>query len=196
MNRFFLVAALLLATSFKVRADAVDPGFWYEFSFTDVGVEARGCFPEDLDPSALDCVPSSASNSRFAPAPPWTFTLTAPARITVTDAFLHGDSFDVFDSFNGGPAQLIFSTPLVTADGAGCGDNPEVCVRDIFASHARFLLDAGRHAITIRPTAIADAGAAYFFIVPEPGSASLAGIAGAIGFFLARMRRMRGVNCD
>jgi hypothetical protein len=109
----------------------------------------------------------------------------------VTDAFLHGDSFDIFDSFSMRPAEPIFSTPLVDADGAGCGDDPEVCVGDRFASHARFLLDAGQHAISIKPRAIADAGAAYFFIVPEPGSTWLGGIAGAIGLFLARKRRTR-----
>lgn len=156
-------AAMLLMIAAFAHADTIAPGLWYEFSFTDVGVQARGCFPEDPDPSALDCLPSSAGNSVFAPAPPWTFTSTARLRFVVTDAFLHGDSFDIFDE--GVP---IFSTPAVATDGNGCGDNPVVCLKDPLSSHASFLLSPGAHSITIFPDAIGDAGAAYFQIVPEP----------------------------
>jgi hypothetical protein len=141
---------------FLIRIITAD-GSWYEFSFFDTTDEARGCYPTDPDPNALDCLPSSADNSVFVPAPSWDFTVQLPALITVTDAFLHGDSFDIFD----GGGVPIFSTPVVTFDGDGCGDNPVNCLADPDASHASFLLGPEAHFITITPNAIGDAGAAY-----------------------------------
>jgi hypothetical protein len=138
---------------------------WFEFSFTTTGVEARGCFPADPADSALDCIPSSAGNTLLAPAPPWVFTVQPPfATLIVTDAFLHGDAFVVFDN----DAEPIFLTPVVPVDGNGCGDNPVTCLADPNASHATFELTPGSHSITITPYAIGDAGAAYFEVVPAP----------------------------
>ena len=151
----------------------ISAGIWDEFSFTTEGVKARGCSPAfpggpgDPSPDALDCVASSANNSEFAPAPPWTFAVPAgtTATLIVTDAFLHGDSFDIFDA-----GVFIGSTPAVANDGNGCGDNPAVCLADPAASHDSFLLGDGIHSITIIPDVIADAGAGYFQLVPEPSA--------------------------
>ena len=95
--------------------------------------------------------------------------------LTVTDAFQHGDSFDVFDAFAPDPSVPILSTLIVPVDGGGCGDNPVECLMDPFASHGSILLEAGSHSLTIVPTAIGDAGAAYFIVVPEPESLLLLG---------------------
>jgi hypothetical protein len=186
-RRVFAVGLLFLSGLAPIRAAAINTGTWNEFSFTDVGVQARGCFPADMDATALDCIPSSAGNSVFAPAPPWTFTLKVAAPLIVTDAFLHGDSFDIKDN-----GALIFSTPNVATDGNGCGDNPVTCLADPRASHGSFFLAAGPHSITIFPNAIADAGAAYFEIAPEPSSLML--LMGALAAFglMSRIRARIG----
>jgi hypothetical protein len=184
-SHVFAVGLLFLSGYAPMHASAINTGIWYEFSFTDVGVQARGCFPADTDATALDCIPSSAGNSVFAPAPAWTFTLKVAAPLIVTDAFLHGDSFDVQDN-----GALIFSTPNVATDGNGCGSNPVTCLADPLTSHKIFLLGAGPHSITIFPNAITDAGAAYFEIAPEPSSLMLL-IGGLAVFSLTCLIRAR-----
>lgn len=178
-RKYVSLLALFLASSPLIFADAINAdGSWYEFSFIDTTDQARGCFPADMDPNALNCLPSSAGNSVFAPAPSWTFTvLKAFATITVTDAFLHGDSFDVFD---GGVPVPFFSTPMVANDGNGCGDNPVDCLADPNSSHASAVLGPGLHSITITPNAIGDAGAAYFRIVQAPEPATWMGALSAL----------------
>jgi|SRR5579863_1344308 len=160
-------AALVLLMLFPAAAyseSLLATNQWYEFSFTSAGVEALGCYPVDMSPDALNCIASSAGNSVFAPTPSWDFALDSPAILTVTDAFLHGDSFDVYND-----DELLFSTPNVAADGNGCGSNPVMCLDDMASSHASFTLDPGDYSITIFPDAIGDAGAAYFEVVtPEP----------------------------
>jgi hypothetical protein len=189
-----LFAALVLfAAPLSARADAIAVnGGWNEFSFFAVGVEARGCYPADQDDSALECLPSSGNNSVFAPAPPWTFTIgPGVGTLVVTDAFLHGDSFDVFNN-NG----FLFSTSASVFDGNGCGDDPDVCLLDASASFGAIGLAPGNYSITIIPNAIGDAGAAYFEVlyVPEPSAGSLMalGIAG-LGVLL-RSKRYQQAN--
>ncbi len=71
-------------------------GPWIEFAFFGKGSSATGCSP--ADPAGPGCAPSSAGNSVFGSAPPWTFTAPAGgANLTVTDAFLRGDQFEIFD---------------------------------------------------------------------------------------------------
>ena len=66
-------------------------GPWNEFSFAGPGSNAKGCAP--ADPGGAGCAPSSAGNSQFVGAPPWTFTAPSDgATLTVTDAFLGGDT--------------------------------------------------------------------------------------------------------
>jgi hypothetical protein len=164
------------------EAAPIVTGVWYEFSFTAVGVDAQGCFPED--PAGLACTPSAGTPTSFAPAPPWTFDIgPAGGELVVTDAFLYGDSFDVF---NFGAA--FGSTPLV-AQGGGCGSDPVVCAADPLASTGIFALAPGSYSLTIQPSAVVGSGgAAYFTVtqVPEPGLLALTMLgAGAI---LARRR--------
>ena len=183
-----IVLLLLIAAAAPPAAlgDSIELGIWNEFSFTSVGVLAQGCYPADPSPTALDCLPSSAGNSVFAPAPFWMFTLDSKGLLTVTDAFLHGDAFDVFN----GCCALLFLTPAVAADGNGCGDNPQVCLGDPNASHTIFPLDPGSYSISIFPYAIADAGAAYFRVtqLPEPCEWQLVSLGLAV-LSAARWRR-------
>jgi hypothetical protein len=134
-------------------------GPWNEFSFTAAGSLAKGCAPADS--SGLGCVPSSSGNSHFAGAPPWTFVAPSDGvTLTVTDAFLKGDSFEVLDS--GSPIGSTSSVPTSSTD---CGSDPAVCLTDPTVSHGVFDLGPGPHSITIKAlTSPFGAGAAYFRI--------------------------------
>ena len=139
-------------------AVAISPGGpWNEFSFGAAGVFAKGCSP--ADPAGAGCVPSSAGNSQFVGSPPWKFVAPSDgATLTVTDAFLKGDTFEVFDNGN-----LIGSTSAVATDSTGCGSDPVPCLADPAVSHAVFNLGPGAHSITIKALASPfQSGAAYF----------------------------------
>jgi hypothetical protein len=140
---------------------------WYQFSFTDPGVQAAGCQPND--PSGLFCIPSSAGNSTFLDAPPWTINVNGTAAaIRVTDTFFSGDIFVVFD--NGSP---LGTTSVVPANGHDCGSNPVVCFADPAMSHATFPLVPGVNSITIEsvasPSIAGSADLEVVPLVPEPG---------------------------
>jgi len=137
-------------------------GPWIEFGFTGTGSTATGCSP--ADPGGPSCAPSSGGNSVFGGTPPWTFTApSGGATITVTDAFLRGDQFEVFD---GGVSIGITSVPVTTGS---CGDNPDPCLIDPQVSHGVFTVGSGPHSITIKAKASPfGAGAAYFKIDALP----------------------------
>lgn len=139
-------------------------GPWIEFAFFGAGTPAVGCSP--ADPTGPACGPSSGGNSSFGSAPPWTFTAPAGgANLTVTDAFLRGDQFEVLDF---GSSIGATSVPSTTGD---CGSDPAVCVTDAGVSHGVFPMAAGPHSITIRTKASPfSAGAAYFRIDAAPSS--------------------------
>jgi hypothetical protein len=131
-------------------------GPWNEFSFAGPGSDAKGCAP--ADPGGAACVPSSSGNSQFVGAPPWTFTVPSDgATLTVTDAFLAGDTFQVMD--NGNP---IGGTSAVPTSGS-CGSDPVPCLADPSVSHGVFDLGPGAHSLTIKMLASPfNTGAAYF----------------------------------
>jgi hypothetical protein len=169
-------------------------GLWQEFNFTTTGVPARGCAP--ADPAGGLCSASSAGNSVFADAPPWTFTAgISGASLTVTDAFNNGDEFEVFDF-----GVSIGTTPVVANTGS-CGDDPDVCVADAASSHRVYPLAPGAHSITITPSESPfSSGAAYFRVdgeifiqeIPTLGAAGLVLLAGALGLgALLILRRSR-----
>jgi hypothetical protein len=185
-NKLAVVFAISLGFSFPKAVDAASVtinGPWYEFSFADLGNDALGCFP--TDPDGIDCIPSSSGNSLFAGAAPWTYTTQADTVLTVTDAFLRGGAFEVFDN-----GALIGTTPLVAATG-GCGDDPIPCLADPLVSHNSFLLGPGNHSTTIRPTALPAPGSAYFRVdaVPEPSTIFLSAIGLPAIFALPRKQR-------
>lgn len=133
-------------------------GPWNEFSFAGPGSDAKECTP--ADPGGAACVPSSAGNSQFVGAPPWTFTAPSDgATLTVTDAFQVGDTFQVVD--NGNP---IGNTSAVSTSGS-CGSDPVPCLADPSVSHGVFNLGPGIHKLTIKMLASPfNTGAAYFRI--------------------------------
>lgn len=119
----------------------------------------------------------------FLDSPPWTFTSRFPARLLITDAFQHGDSFQVYDNFS-----LIGVTPPVAAAGA-CGDVPSLCWLDPGASHLEILLGKGPHSLTIVPSVVQFPGSGFFMVqqIPEPGTLALL----AAGFILLCIARRR-----
>jgi hypothetical protein len=180
-TRWFLAvaAAGLLFTASSAQASPInvnDP-LWYEFGFGA---------PPDAAISGVGFVPSSGGNSQFAGDPAWTFVLGAGGgAITVTDAFLRVDQFQIFDN--------LASLGLTSApSGSGsCGDNPVPCLADPLTSHGIFALGAGAHSITINHVA-GQAGAGYFRVdaaVPEPATFGLLGLGVLALAAKARARR-------
>ncbi|MFB2975653.1 PEP-CTERM sorting domain-containing protein [Microseira sp. BLCC-F43] len=162
---------LTIAQTPGMQSNIAFGGPWYEFSFGQVGEDARGCNP--ADPNGPVCTPSSAGNSVFAGASPWEFEVgAAGAILKVTDAFSRGDAFSIFN-FN----TLIGATSTPSRGGY-CGDNPDICFADPLVSKGAFNLAAGQYSLRIVPTnSPFKAGAAYFRLdevevkqVPEPVS--------------------------
>lgn len=184
-GRLFL--AFILAGC-AALAGPINPDTWYQFSFTDAGIEARGCDPED--PAGGFCVPSSGTLTTNLDAPPWTFTALAGGNLlTVVDAFVTGDQFEVFDF---GVSIGLTSAP---ADG-DCGDDPVPCLTDPNASKGGFLLAPGDHSISIVPVlSPGGGGSAYLFVageavIPEPGIWILFG-SGLLAVFLKKLYTSR-----
>jgi hypothetical protein len=170
-----------------VLAGPIIPGTWGEFSFTDTGIEARGCDP--ADPAGGFCIPSSGTPTVFLDAPTWTFVAPAGgATLIVTDAFESGDRFEIFDF----GVSLGFTSLPSAAGLVDCGDDPVVCIATAGMSSGSFLLGAGNHAITLVPTLSPSGGGAGYLLVSaavvEPGSLMLVGL-GLTCLALLRRRR-------
>ena len=180
------VLTMCAAFAGPAKATVVTDGVWYEFAVDGVGSSATGCNP--ADPAGPFCISSSGTPTEFAPAPAWGIALLNGGTLTVTDAFLNGDIFDIFDF-----GVLIGSTSPI-GGAADCGDDPVVCLADAGMSSGLFALGTGAHSLTIvAAQAPSSSAVGYFRIdplaaVPEPSTIGLLG--SVVGFALwCRSRR-------
>lgn len=163
---------------------------WLQFGFSDTSTPATGCDP--ADPAGPFCLGSSGTPTSFLDAPPWTFFAGAGgATLTIVDAFLSTDRFELFDF---GVSLGLTSMPTAGVD---CGDDPVVCLATSGMSWATFGLGAGSHSLTLIPTLSDGGGTGYLFVsgasqppptsVPEPQTWALA----LLGLLAIGARRMR-----
>jgi len=189
---WFWLAVTVFGTGTVVPAFAgpLNVGAWSEFSFTDAGLPAAGCDPDD--PAGGFCIPSSGTPTLFLNTPPWTFTAAVQgATLTVTDAFVSGDRFEIFDF---GVSLGLTSAPI---PGIDCGDDPVPCLATPQVSSGIFSLGAGDHSITLVPTLSPDGGGSGYLLaaqaIPEPGVPMLlgSGLAAAWLYHQLRFRRRK-----
>jgi hypothetical protein len=125
---------------------------------------------------------------------PFTFTLAQPGYLSVTDAFIDGDRFEVRDG-----ATLIGTTSVPLNDGHSQAD-PNLTFQTGLFSWGQYPLAAGAHAINIRVIAEATgftSGTAFLRVDYAPfnntipmlglvGLAALAALVAGAGFVLLR----------
>jgi len=183
--RFVLFSSAFLLTANVAIANPITLGTWYEFGF-DPGHSsaAAGCLP--VDPAGVPCRPPDPGVvSVLLGAPPWTFSSPSAVVLTITDVFLAGDNFQVFDN-----GTLIGSTN-VPLQFLSCGINPDVCLTNPNFAHGSFLMSSGAHSITIGVMPAQILGEGFFRVdaVPEPSTLSL--LALGLGCFIATTVRRR-----
>jgi hypothetical protein len=176
-----IVFSMVIGIAAAAQADPIGTGGdWYEFLFASA--ESGGAVS-----AGTGAVPSSGGNSVYAPDPAWTFTSSSSMSLTVTDAFLYGDAFTVYDF-----GALVGSTPAVAIGGSSGLSDPALALLDPGLSHASFLLGSGAHSLTMVAYQTVTPGAAYFRTdaVPEPVTLLLFG-AGLLGVGIMRRRFAR-----
>ena len=183
---FLTLVGVAVALPATANAGAIAFDTFLEFGFETAGL-VSGCNPADA--AGPFCVDSFGTPTTFLDAPPWTFNaIGAGASLTVTDAFLAGDQFEVFDF---GISLGLTSTPIGVGD---CGDDPVPCLADPNISKGVFFLAPGNHMISI--AVLADGlGSGYLnvsTIVPEPQGIALFGL-GVIAAAGSAFRR-RGIS--
>jgi len=125
----------------------------------------------------------------------FTFSANAPTDLMVTDAFVAGDRFEVYDF-----GTLVGTTSQVNGFGTWTSD-PNVAYPSGGFSTGLFALSAGNHSLTfknIQAPSGQPSGTAFFRVdpqgtvanvVPEPGTITLVAI-GVAGLAFGRGRRL------
>jgi len=138
------------SSEFVSATDAVAPdGTWFRFQFSGIG-------------SFGTSGPGGATYSG-APNPPWTFDCPDSELICwlkVTDGFLLGDEFEIFDF----GSSVGTTSAVVTDEGTDCLDDPDACLAGGWSS-AMIDLGPGAHSITIQSTDSPFGGGGAFFKV-------------------------------
>jgi hypothetical protein len=177
-----LVVCLMFAG--VATAGPISLGQWYEFGFDpNHSPGASGCQPADS--AGVPC--RAGIDSLNLDAPPWTFTAPTSVSLSVTDAFLPGDSFTVLDF-----GAVVGSTPAVPLVGISCGFDPNACLIDPAFSHATFLLSPGAHSLTVvvQPAQIQGEGFFRIQAVPEPAYVMVIAVLASLLFKVRRGGRI------
>ncbi|MGV6826545.1 MAG: hypothetical protein ACWA5Q_06180 [bacterium] len=123
--------------------------------------------------------------------PPWTFEFgDEGGTLYVTDCFLNGDRFEIFDN------NVSIGTTDVPANDTDSVSNADACYADPNYSQGAFELGPGAHSITIQAiTSPHGSGGAFFRVqgppapVPTVGALGLGLLAGLLGVAAYRARR-------
>jgi hypothetical protein len=147
-----------------VRADRIEVGAGWAVFFWDQGTGA------------------------FNSEGPLTFRSASPVVVKVTDAFLVGDRFEVYDN-----NVLLGATSRPVADGTNILGDADAAFANPKFSRGAFRLGAGSHSLTVKLIEAApgfSAGAGFLRVdsVPEPGALALAAL-GAVAALGSCWRR-------
>ena len=161
-----LTAGLLVAFAESVQATPITvDGGWQAFSWTSgPGVwDLEGAF---------------------------TYNVASPTDLKVTDAFIDGDRFEVYDG-----GLLIGTTSVPANDGAQISGDPDGAFADARWSSGEFLMAPGAHSITLKTIQIANGfpgGTGYLRVdtIPAPGAILLGTLGTGLVGWLRRRRTL------
>ncbi len=181
---FAALAALVVAGAPSAFCDSLVANQWYAIQWNGgIGTQVYNAPGYVGSMGTVLDDPGSAA---------WTYTAPSTgAELIVTDLFIHGDQFSVFNGSNN-----LGNTSTPANDGGTCGNDPVSCLNDPLSSHGYFFLVPGLSTISMSVIAEANGfsgGGAAFEIftssgsTPEPASAGLF-LLGAVGLLAAKRR--------